>query len=89
MEVTFPNLPEVIREFRIWWINASIGKLCLLGGFTLFFVLAWQSPKLLKVYLEHRQVTAEHNRRAKLTDAKLARELERRAAKAKPRKGEV
>lgn len=86
MDVSFSNLPEVIREFRILWLNIGIGGLAIIGLIGVGGIVAWQSPKLLSVWLEHRRIKADHSRRARVENEKISRERERRLAKDRSRR---
>jgi hypothetical protein len=83
VDVSFGELPEIIRELRIWWINAGVFGILLGGGTAVVLVLAWRSPELLKILCSYRTAKKEHEERTKVLLERLDQLEAKRTAKQK------
>jgi hypothetical protein len=78
LEISGPDLAALLEQFRIWWINAGTGGICLAGLVAVSCILAWRSPELLRVYFDFRKAKLDHERLNAVLQRKIAAELEKR-----------
>lgn len=83
MEVSFPNVAEIIREFRIWWINAGYAGVLLGGAVVAGCIFLWKLPELLRVILGYRAIRLEHQEKSKVLLERLKKLEEKETARRK------
>lgn len=78
-----PWVPDSLREFRIWWLNASVGDVLLFGAVAILCILAWKSPEIYRVLLDAKDSKRLHERLSKVSGDRIEREQARRLEKNK------
>ena len=79
MEVSFPDVAAIIKEFRIWWINAGVGGVLLFGGVLIVAIIAYRLPSILTVCLEHRRTMKKLEKQTLIISKKITAEQNKRA----------
>lgn len=78
------DLPELVKEFRIILLNLGVsgyGLAAIAAGTIIGLAFIWKLPEILRIRLEKHTVDLEHKRKMSLLEAKVDKELSRRAEK--------